>query len=78
MMSQEKNINRAKLTKGKFKAFLTVKYKGPLADKIRAQLNSFFSVPMDFEFFCDVFEKLLSSSQLDRVLKLVHSIFDFN
>ena len=33
---------------------------------------------MDFDFFCDIFEKLLSPSQLDRLLKLVHSIFDFN
>lgn len=38
MMCQEKNINRAKLTKGKFKAFLTIRYKGIIADRIKNSL----------------------------------------
>jgi len=78
MMCQEKNINRAKLTKGKFKAFLTIRYKGVIAERIKASMGSFFSVPMDYEFFCDVFDKFLNPPHLERVLKLVYSIYDFN
>lgn len=33
---------------------------------------------MDYEFFCDVFEKFLNPPHLERVLKLVYSIYDFN
>lgn len=33
-MCQEKNLRAAKLTKGKFKAFLSQRYKGQVADKI--------------------------------------------
>jgi len=79
MMCQEKNIARAKLTKGKFKAFLTIRYKGIIAERIKNSMSQLFSVvPMDFDFFCDVFEKLINPAQLERVLKLVHNVFDFN
>lgn len=55
------------MTRGKFKAFLTIKYKGVIADKIKTFFNNFFFNPMDFEYFCDVFERLMNPTHLDKV-----------
>jgi len=33
---------------------------------------------MEFDYFCDLMDKLMSPSHLDKVLKLVLSIYDFN
>jgi hypothetical protein len=37
-----------------------------------------FSAPMDFEFYCDLIERLLNPLDKNRILKIVHSLFDFN
>ena len=75
---QEKNINRAKLTRGKFKAFLQVKYKSTIAEKVKQFFTPFFSPSMDFEYFCDIFERLLNPQHIDKVQRLAHSVYDFN
>jgi len=77
-MCQDRQINRAKLTRAKFKAFLTIRYKGVIADKIKKYFNNYFRTPIDFEYFCDVFERFLNNLSIDRVQRLVHSIYDFN
>ena len=33
---------------------------------------------MDYEYFCMIFEKLLNLQHQEKILKLVHSIFDYN
>lgn len=66
-MCQERNIHRARLTKGKFKAFLTIRYKGLIAEKLKNYFNSFFSSAMDFEYFCDLFERLMNPGHVDKV-----------
>jgi hypothetical protein len=76
-MCQEKNLRQAKLTRGKFKAFLTIRYKGQVTDKISQFFFPYFNVPMDFEFFCDVFEKFMNT-HVEKIKKMVHSIYDFN
>lgn len=77
-MCQDKNINRAKLTRGKFKAFLSTRYKGVIAEKIKTAFKNLFSAPMEFEFYCDLMERLLNPLDKNRILKIAHSIFDFN
>jgi hypothetical protein len=37
-----------------------------------------FSAPIDFEFYCDLIERLLNPLDKNRILKIVHSLFDFN
>ncbi len=77
-MCQDRNINRAKLTRGKFKAFLSIRYKGVIAEKIKTNFKNLFSAPMDFDFYCDLMERLLNPLDKNRILKIAHSIFDFN
>jgi hypothetical protein len=78
-MCQDKNINRAKLNRGKFKAFLSIRYQGVVAEKIKTAFKNMFSGnAMDFEFYCDLIERLLNPLDKNRILKIVHSLFDFN
>lgn len=71
-MCQEKNIKKAKLTRGKFKAYLSIYYKGAMTDKIINFFDPFFKDPMDFYFFCDVFERLMNPQNADKIKKMVH------
>ncbi len=66
------------MTRGKFKAFLSVRYKGIVAEKVKSAFKGLFGGPMDFEFFCDLMERLLNPLDKTRILKIVHSVFDFN
>ena len=56
---------------------MTTKYKGVIADKITSFFSPFFFNPMDFDYFCDVFEKFINFHSI-KLLKLVHSIYNFN
>ena len=76
-MCQEKILRKAKLTRGKFKAYLTTRYKGAIADKITNFFSNFFINPMDFDYFCDVMEKFMNFHK-PKILRLIHSIYDFN
>ena len=56
-MCQEKKLIRAKLTKGKFKAYLVPKYGGIIADKIQRVFNDAFKRgSLDFTQYCNYFE----------------------
>jgi hypothetical protein len=77
-MCQDKKIDRAKLNRGKFKAFLSIRYKGVVAEKLKVAFKNMFSAPIDFEFYCDLIERLLNPLDKNRILKIVHSLFDFN
>lgn len=77
-MCQEKILKKARLTRGKFKAFLTNYYKGVLTDKIITYFDPFFREPMEFTLFCDVFERLMNPQNSERIKKMIHQIYDFN
>lgn len=77
-MCQERNIKKAKLTRGKFKAFLTIRYKGAITDKIVNYFDPFFRDPMSFEFFCEAFERLMNPQNAERIKKMVLQVYDFN
>lgn len=60
-MCQEKkdsNVNRARLTKGKLKAYLSKKYKGKVAEKILQPMD--LSVPLEFGQYCEMLEKFMN------------------
>jgi Ca2+-binding EF-hand superfamily protein len=77
-MCQDKNINRAKLTRGKFKAFLSIRYKGVVAEKIKTAFKTLFSAPIEYEFYCDLMERLLNPLDKNRIFRIAHSLYDFD
>lgn len=77
MCQEPKNIRKAKLTRGKFKAHLTTRYKGQIADKITNFFTNFFVIPMDFDFFCDTMEKFMNFFK-QKVHRMCHLVYDFN
>jgi len=56
---KDSNIIRAKVTKGKMKAYLSKKYKGKIAEKILFHLD--FSLPMDFNGYIEMLERMMNS-----------------
>jgi Ca2+-binding EF-hand superfamily protein len=57
------------------KAHLSKKYKGKIAEKILSSLD--FSMPLDFNGFIDMLERLLNISQ-DKLRRIAFNVFDFS
>ncbi len=77
-MCQEKrdsNLQRAKMTKGKMKAYLSKKYKGKVAEKILAVLD--LSISQDFNAYCDMLERLLNITP-DKLKRMTFNVYNFN
>ena len=77
-MCIERKLIRAKLTKGKMKAYLVDKYGGVIAEKIAKWCSDMFNRgPVDYDQYCDFFENVLNN-QSDRLYDLAFSVYDFN
>ena len=57
------------------KAFLSKKYKGKIADRLIRQMD--FSVPLEFNKYCDMLEKIMNK-QPDKLKKMAFESFNFN
>ena len=65
------------MTKGNLRAAISRRYKGAIAERVIAKLPEF-SIPQDFEWYCEFIEKLVNTEQRDRLMKIAFDVYDFN
>lgn len=74
-------LHKARLTKGKLKAFLVKKYDGFVTEKILRVLRPAFTLNKDgtmaFNEYCQFMSDLLNSEP-DELFRLAFSIYDYN
>ena len=77
-MCSEKKLKRAKLTKGKMKAYLVDKYGGVIAEKIVRWCSDMWNRgTVEYDQYCDYFENLLNFNNR-RLYELAFSVYDYN
>lgn len=68
---------RTKLTKGGFRACISRKYRGAIAERVVAKFQNDFQNALDFESYVNLVEKLLNS-ETERLMKIAFDVYDFN
>ena len=66
---------RTNMNKGRLRAYLSKRYKGPVAEKIINGIGM--TVPLEFEEYIEMIEKLLNYTP-EKLMRMAFNVFDFN